>query len=601
MGREPVHRQLVPFHDAIQDVLQEVVAIDAHDFYPHRIQHFGIRDEIVDGDDGIALFRGHPDGDRAVAAVDGHVTARILEADDFAAGHRVTVGAEGVLRLRKLVQVVLDLAAGLVGGDGVLPIRLGMGRRVGADFHAVSALEFGPKGGQPAVDAGIAGVVAKVHRIGEVERCGALGQGDRLAIRGERHDILVVEGGPDAAHQGFGVLGQLLEDVGQALEPLLLAVQDAAVVGLEAHFVGGHVEFFDASVGIQEAEMDGLVAIRLRLREVVDQAARLLAVRVREQGVHPEDDVLVGEPPAARGVDFPVHDLPVEVHPDVVLERNVVEVATALLHLPPDREGLPVPHAPADVTAHFAADEIPALVHKGVQRHFRALTVLFQEFLDPLVFQGIQELEGQILQFGLDLEQAQTAGQRREEELRLGRYLPLLLGLQARECPHVVQAVGELQEKHPHVALDRAQDVLEIVHLPLVRLGHRRDQEGHVVPETVADFLDGMGRVLHDVVQQGGGDDRRPLLPHLLHDHERHGQRMQDVRQAAVPCLRGVRLLCQLEGVLDERLVPVGHIFGQGREQLVVRLRNHFFVSHCQILLIYKYNGFCAGYTVPYR
>lgn len=583
MSREPVHRQFVPFHDAVQDVLQEVVAVDAHNFHPHRIQHVGIRDEVVDGDDGVALFRGHPDGDRAVAAVDGHMAARILEADDLAAGHRIAVGAEGVLRLRQLVHVVLDLAAGLVGGDGVLPVRLGMGRRVGADLHAVSALEFGPKGGQPPIDAGIASVVAKIHRIGEVKRRGALGQGDRLAFRGERHDILVVEGGPDAAHQGFGVLSQLLEHVRQAGEPAFLAVQDAAVVGLETHLIGGHVEFFDTAVGVQQTEMDGLVAIGLRLREVVDQTARLLAVLVRKQGVHPEDDVLVGKSPAAGGVDFPVHGLPVEVHPDVVLERNVVEVATALLHLPPDREGLPVPNAPADVAAHLAADEIPALVHKGVQRHFRALTVLFQEFLDPLVFQGIQELEGQVLQFGLDLEEPEATGQRREEELRLGRDLPLLLGPEAGKGPHIVQPVGELQQKHPYIALDGTQDVLEIVHLILVGLGDRGDQEGDVVAETVADFPDRMGRVLHDVVQQGGRNDRGTLLPHFLHDHERHGQRMQDVRQAAVPRLRGVRFLRQLEGVLDERLVLGGHILGQGGEQFVVRLRNHLFVGHNQV------------------
>ena len=69
---------------------------------------------------------------------------------------------------------------------------------------------------------------------------------------------------------------------------------------------------------------------------------------------------------------------------------------------------------------------------------------------------------------------------------------------------------------------------------------------------------------------------------------------MQDVRQAAVPRLRGVRLLRQLEGVLDERLVLGGHIFGQGGEQFVVRLLNHLFVGHSLILQFYKYNEICV-------
>ena len=42
----------------------------------------------------------------------------------------------------------------------------------------------------------------------------------------------------------------------------------------------------------------------------------------------------------------------------------------------------------------------------------------------------------------------------------------------------------------------------------------------------------------------------------VLHDHQRHGQRVQDVQQADVPRLRGVSLLRQEESIFDERHFP---------------------------------------------
>ena len=64
---------------------------------------------------------------------------------------------------------------------------------------------------------------------------------------------------------------------------------------------------------------------------------------------------------------------------------------------------------------------------------------------------GIHVAEGQILKFPLDLPDAQSIGERGEDvERLLGNSLALALGHVA-QGPHVVQAVGELDQHHSHV------------------------------------------------------------------------------------------------------------------------------------------------------
>ena len=68
-----------------------------------------------------------------------------------------------------------------------------------------------------------------------------------------------------------------------------------------------------------------------------------------------------------------------------------------------------------------------------------------------LVVLGLQVAERQVLELPLDLPDAQPIGQRRVDLHRLLGDAPLLVGRQILERPHVVQAIGQLDEHHADV------------------------------------------------------------------------------------------------------------------------------------------------------
>ena len=90
---------------------------------------------------------------------------------------------------------------------------------------------------------------------------------------------------------------------------------------------------------------------------------------------------------------------------------------------------------------------------------------------------------------------------------------PALLG-KMMERPHVVEAVGELDEDDADVVHHRQQHLPEILRLPLLarrernraQLGHPLDHVGDVGAEELLDSLDRRLRVLDDVVQEPGRD-----------------------------------------------------------------------------------------------
>ena len=71
-----------------------------------------------------------------------------------------------------------------------------MNLRVGKYLHYVAAVETClDRGEQLIVDAGILGMESElgVHLKGEIHDCGALGEDDWFALRGEGHDVVVVK------------------------------------------------------------------------------------------------------------------------------------------------------------------------------------------------------------------------------------------------------------------------------------------------------------------------------------------------------------------------------------------------------------------------
>ena len=85
---------------------------------------------------------------------------------------------------------------------------------------------------------------------------------------------------------------------------------------------------------------------------------------------------------------------------------------------------------------------------------------------------------------------------------------------QMAERPHVVQAVGQLDEDDADVVHHRQQHLAEVLGLTLLARRERDgadlrdafDDVGHLRAEQLLDALDGRQRVLDDVVEQAGRD-----------------------------------------------------------------------------------------------
>ena len=160
--------------------------------------------------------------------------------------------------------------------------------RVGEYFYAVAPVKHGPYGGEASVDPGIFRVQADfgAYLEGEIEGAGTFRQGDRLAFYRIYGHVFVVERVVYARNQFLRVVGKLLQDLRKSLHPLLLALHYAAEIGLFAHYVGGYVELLYIPVWVQQTEVYRTVAVCLRLRHIVHEAACLLAVAVAQHRIY---------------------------------------------------------------------------------------------------------------------------------------------------------------------------------------------------------------------------------------------------------------------------------------------------------------------------
>ena len=134
--------------------------------------------------------------------------------------------------------------------------------------------------------------------------------------------------------------------------------------------------------------------------------------------------------------------------------------------------------------------------------------------LIALVGLRIEVLERQILELLAHLLDAHAAGKRRVDvEGLLGDALALV-GRHELERAHVVQAVGELDQQHPHVVGDGEQQLAEILALrrPLgnqvepLDLGEAVDEGADLGPEGLVDLLKRRLGILHRIVEDSCRD-----------------------------------------------------------------------------------------------
>jgi hypothetical protein len=137
-------------------------------------------------------------------------------------------------------------------------------------------------------------------------------------------------------------------------------------------------------------------------------------------------------------------------------------------------------------------------------------------------------------------------------------------GAHVLERPHVVRAIGELDEQDADVLRHRHDHLAEVLRLLLLlrvpggelrELRHAVDEVGDLGPEELRDVLLRREGVLDRVVQEAG-DDRRLVEAHLG-EQARHLERVDEVRLPGLADLALVDLRGVDVGLLDQIQVGV--------------------------------------------
>ena len=193
--------------------------------------------------------------------------------------------------------------------------------------------------------------------------------------------------------------------------------------------------------------------------------------------------------------------------------------------------------------------------------------------------------EAQILQFPLELPDAQPVGQGRKDVQRLACDPFALVGRLAAQGAHVVQTIGQLDEHHArifhHGQEHLAQGLgLGVGHARLgiaqiadaLQLGHAVDQRGHGRPELGTDVVDPELGVLGHVVEQAGGQCVHIHVQRLVEDRG-HGQGMDHVRLAALTTLVAMGIAGDHIRLGHSFKVAFGEHAGQMPDQVVEALQ----------------------------
>jgi len=267
------------------------------------------------------------------------------------------------------------------------------------------------------------------------------------------------------------------------------------------------------------------------------------------------------------------HRLPQRMHhadsgiavPDLVAEDpdadqvvDVVEVAALDDHLLVDRPVVlgPTFHRRLDLGSVEGIGDLSAdLGEVGVPGRRAA----GDQADDLVVLLRVQDREGQVFELPLDAGHTQPMRKGRNDFQRLAGFARLLLRRQEAHGAHVVQPVGDLDHQHPGVTGHRGDHLADGLalgggaqHHP-IQLGHAVDEVTHLLAELLAQSLQRVAGVLDGVVQQRGHQSGG--VHAQFGEDVRDGQGVGDVRITGMAQLRGVPLVGDLEGALQQRQV----------------------------------------------
>ena len=306
------------------------------------------------------------------------------------------------------------------------------------------------------------------------------------------------------------------------------------------HLHGADLDLDGAAIGTHHGGVQRLVEVGLGRGDVVLEAAG--------HGVPQAVD-------GAQGAVAVPHRLRDDAQGDEVVDLG--ELAALAGHLEVD--GPQVLGAAGDLVvleAHGAQ-----LVVEGLHGALGVVLALGAGVLHharhALVLVGFEPEEGQVLELPLDRGDAQAVCQGRVDVHGLARLEEAAVRRQGGQGPHVVQAVGELDDDHADVAAHGQKHLAQVPGLLLVhggdldggQLGHAVHQLRDRLPKEVGELLERGGGVLHRVMQKGRADG---VLVHVevLGEDEGHLDGVVDVGLSRAAALVAVEVRGKAVGAL---------------------------------------------------
>ena len=171
-----------------------MVSVYCCDTYAHRIKACTILVK-VHGYNRVAMLRGKADGCLTVPLMHLYRAVFLLEADDLVARQWMAVRASYILGILLTRKICGNEPSCLISGYMFEPVFLRLGIFICTDLHAVSPIEDSLNRRQLSVDSGIVGMLSDtaVDFKGEVKGCSSFREYDSPSLRGEDHDVVVIE------------------------------------------------------------------------------------------------------------------------------------------------------------------------------------------------------------------------------------------------------------------------------------------------------------------------------------------------------------------------------------------------------------------------
>jgi hypothetical protein len=407
-----------------------------------------------------------------------------------------------------------------------------------------------------------------VHVEGEVDRRGPLRQPLHVALRREDEDLVLVEVHLQELEKLLRTVGVLLQ-LQELAEPAEMLVQLVGLavalvepvrrdteLGRAVHLLGADLHLEELAAGPEDRGVQRLVGVRLGARDVVLDP-------LLDRG-----PVVVDHAQHVVALRDGAHD-----HPD---GHQVVDLVEALIALPHLLEDGPEVLGTAGDLEPVDAGALELVLQRGPELEDGLLPdrPLGGDLIDQVaIVLGLQELERQILQLGLDAGHTEPVGQRSVDLAGLQGDAVAALGRQVLQRAHVVQPVAQLDDDDPGVLRDREQQLPVVLHLFLGGapegqagdLGEPVHDPGDLGAELPGDVLRADVRVLDHVVQQRGGDGG--AVEQLLRQNEGHGDAVGDEVLTRHPLLAPVGGRAEAEGPIDEiEVQPIGVPFQHGHQ-----------------------------------